>query len=165
MMAEGEQHVSNGDGTKKRSFWQRFMDAFSLEADYEPLTEREIELLDKIAGFIVRRRMVGPAMIFLESVKPLNYVGSQAMAFFEPTVRALFSAVEYSELRRIFERRQSIETLLQRIEKLDAKQAARWKAESETEADENEAKPEEEPEAEAEPKPEDETKPETEIDP
>jgi len=106
---------------KKRSFWQSFKDAFSLEPDYEPLTEREVEILDKIAAFISRRRMVGPAIIFLESVKPLNYVGSQAMAFFEPTIKALFSGAQYSEVRRIFERRQSIEALLRKIEEADAK--------------------------------------------
>ena len=155
MMAESEQNVSSGDGLKKRSFWQRLRDAFSLEPDYEPLTEREIELLDKIARFIVRRRMVGPALIALESVKPLNYVGSQAMAFFEPMVRALFSGAEYSELRRIFERRQSIETLLQRIEKLDAEQTARWKAEPEGDAEaEPEAETDAETDADAEEKPE-----------
>ena len=38
------------------------------------------------------------------------------MAFFEPVVRGLFAATEYGRVRRILERSQSVETLLQEIE-------------------------------------------------
>ena len=98
------------------TFQERLKHAFSLEPDHEPLTERELALLDRIAAFLVRRHMTLPAVLMLESVKPLSYVGSQAMAFFEPIARMLFTAVEYGEVRRILERRQSIETLIVRIE-------------------------------------------------
>lgn len=108
------------DKAGRPSRWQWLRDAFSLEPDYEPLTADELELLDRIAAFVVRRGLVTPALLTLESIKPLNYVGSQAMAFFEPMVRALFTATDYSRLQRVLERRESIEVLMQRIEAADA---------------------------------------------
>ena len=94
----------------------RLKQAFSLERYEEPLTDQERRLLEKIAAAIVRRRLETPAVFVLESAKPLNYLGSQAMAFFEPVVRGLFAATDYGRVRRILERRQSVECLLQEIE-------------------------------------------------
>ncbi len=94
----------------------RLKQAFSLERYEEPLTGQERRLLEKIAAAVVRRRMETPALFILESAKPLNYLGSQAMAFFEPVVRGLFAATDYGRVRRILERRQSVECLLQEIE-------------------------------------------------
>ena len=95
---------------------QRLQQAFSLERYEEPLTGQERRLLEKIADAVVRRRLETPALFVLESAKPLNYLGSQAMAFFEPVVRGLFAATDYGRVRRILERRQSVEWLLQEIE-------------------------------------------------
>lgn len=98
------------------SWKRRLQQAFSLERYQEPLTEQERRLLERIAAAIVRRRLETPALFILESAKPLNYLGSQAMAFFEPVVRGLFAATDYGRVRRILERRQSVEFLLQEIE-------------------------------------------------
>jgi hypothetical protein len=114
-MTMTDEHDEGG----RRSRWQWLRDAFSLEPDHEPLAESEIALLDRIAAFVVRRGLVTPALLMLESVKPLSYVGSQAMAFFEPIVRTLFTGTDYSRLQRILERRASIEVLMQRIELAD----------------------------------------------
>ncbi len=103
------------------SWRQRLRHAFSLERYDEPLTEEERRLLEKIAVAIVRRCMQTPAIFILESAKPLNYLGSQAMAFFEPVVRGLFAATEYGQVRRILERRQSVECLLAKIEERTAR--------------------------------------------
>jgi len=61
-----------------------------------------------------------PAIFFLESVKPLSFIGSQAMVFFEPFVRALFSVPEYDRFATLMERRENLEALLVRIEEQDA---------------------------------------------
>ena len=105
------------------SWWQKLCHAFSLERYDEPLTEEERRLLDKIAVEVVRRRMQVPAIFILESAKPLNYLGSQAMAFFEPVVRTLSLSSDYGQVRRILERRQSIECLLEKIEEQTAGEA------------------------------------------
>lgn len=98
------------------SWRHRLQQAFSLERYEVPLTGQERRLLEKIAAAIVRRRLETPAVFVLESAKPLNYLGSQAMAFFEPVVRGLFAANDFGRVRRILERRQSVECLLQEIE-------------------------------------------------
>ncbi len=92
-------------------------DAAALNAD-------EQELLRKLAQKIVDWHMTVPAILFLESVKPLNFIGSQAMVFLEPFVTAIFSAPmnvhDYNLLRQMMEKRENTERLLQKIEELDA---------------------------------------------
>jgi hypothetical protein len=123
-MTPNEDRMAAGSSAEeerpRRKRWQWLRDAFSMDSFNEPFTESETAHLEKIARFFVRRRMSVPAILFLETGKPLNYIGSQAMAFFEPAVRSLFSADQYIELRRILERRQSVETLIQLIEKFES---------------------------------------------
>ena len=64
--------------------------------------------------------MTVPAILFLESVKPLNFIGSQAMVFFEPIVQTVFNIKDYDTLRQALEKRQTIEILLLKIEAMDA---------------------------------------------
>lgn len=85
-----------------------------------PLTDQEAEILRKVAAKVVEWKMTVPAIIFLESVKPLNYIGAQAMVFFEPFVQTLFNFKDYDTFRELMERRESIERLLLKIEELDA---------------------------------------------
>jgi len=95
----------------------------------EELTPHQEEILDKIAGKVIYWKMSVPAILFLESVKPLNYIGSQMMAFFEPFVQTLFSWKDYEEFRKMMEERGTIELLLQRIEKLEAEREEKEKKE------------------------------------
>ncbi len=98
-------------------------DMFSMgprRGESEPLTPRQEEILTKIAQKVVHWKMSVPAILFLESVKPLNYVGSQMMAFFEPMFQAVFSWKDYDEFRIMMEERGTVERLLRRIEVLDA---------------------------------------------
>ena len=60
--------------------------------------------------------MTVPAILLLESVKPLTFIGSQALYFFEPMVRALFTIPEYERFAAMMERRENVEALLVRIE-------------------------------------------------
>ncbi len=98
-----------------------FKDAFALhpEGDKPKLTERQAELLDKLARKVVDYRMTVPAIMFLETVKPLSYIGSQTMVFFEPMVKAVFNVAEYDEIRILMEDRRNVEELLTRIERFD----------------------------------------------
>jgi hypothetical protein len=84
------------------------------------LPVEEEAVLDKVARKVVDRRMAVPAIVFLESVKPLNFIGSQAMVFFEPIVQSLFNFKDYDTFRSALEKRESIEILLLKIEALDA---------------------------------------------
>ena len=91
-----------------------------IETTLAQICQQQEEILTKIARKVVHWKMSVPAVLFLESVKPLNYVGSQMMAFFEPFVHALFSWKDYDEVRKMMEERGTVEKLLQRIEQLDS---------------------------------------------
>lgn len=101
-----------------------FRDMFSLgpkpQGKKQELTPHQEEILEKIAKKVVYWKMSVPAILFLESVKPLNYIGSQMMAFFEPFVQTVFSWKDYEEFREMMEQRGTIELLLQRIEKSES---------------------------------------------
>lgn len=97
------------------------------KGELKELTPQQEEILTKIAQKVVHWKMAVPAILFLESMKPLNYIGSQMMVFFEPFVQALFSWKDYDELRRMMEERETVEKLLQKIEQIDAEAFAREK--------------------------------------
>ena len=83
----------------------------------DELTDHQKELLNRLADKIVKLHMSVPAILFLESVRPMNYVGSQVMVFFQPLVRVFFGLPEWDELRLILERRESIGYFLDLIER------------------------------------------------
>jgi len=81
------------------------------------LSDQDRAFLDKLADGLARRRLNTVALFFLESMKPLGFLGSQAMHFFRPIVSVLFSSNDaYDRLTAILERRGSIELLLRRLE-------------------------------------------------
>ena len=94
--------------------------AFAIEDPNQPLSEKEADLLDRLARAIVKRRMSGPTILFLESVRPLNFIGSQALHFFAPFVKALVEGKDYDTLTQVLERRSGIDGLLTRVEKIEA---------------------------------------------
>jgi hypothetical protein len=90
------------------------------EGGRKALPSEEDAVIDKLAQKVVERRMAVPAIVFLESVKPLNYISSQAMVFFEPMVQTVFNFRDYDTLRTALEKRETIEVLLLRIEEYDS---------------------------------------------
>lgn len=94
---------------------------YELPPEEEALSKDEQEILFKLADFIVKKGMTVPAILTLETVKPLNYIGSQTMVFLEPFVQAVFKDIsKYNTFRRMMEKRENVERLLQKIEELDA---------------------------------------------
>lgn len=83
----------------------------------QELSEDDRALLDKLAEAVVARRLTAPALFFLESMKPLGWVGSQALIFFRPIMSiAIRDGGSYDRLTRLLERRGSVELLLRRLE-------------------------------------------------
>ncbi len=82
----------------------------------DDMDEPDFELLRALAEKIVKRRLAVPAIFFLESAKPLNYIGSQAMVFFGPFVRVLFESPNYYRYSELLEQRPTVELLLRMIE-------------------------------------------------
>ncbi|MCP4231072.1 MAG: hypothetical protein GY771_13115 [bacterium] len=99
----------------------RFFESYTEFDDRNTLSdERRDELIGKIARGTVERNLTAPAIFLLESVKPLTFIGSQVMVFFDPVVRAIFTFKEYNEIRLALEDRQNLERLLIKIEEYDA---------------------------------------------
>jgi hypothetical protein len=92
-------------------------------------------LLDRLAQRVVDLRMEVPAILALESARPLGFLASQAMLFFEPFARALFRMPDYRRLAALAERREAVEKLTAKIEALaDQAQRARRAAAAERRA-------------------------------
>lgn len=98
--------------------------------DYRTDTpERAAELFRKIAGKVVEREMTVPALMLLEMVKPLSFIGSQAMVFLNPVVSLVVSSEDYYRFMRLMEDRENIEKLAIAIEEENARDLTRREGE------------------------------------
>jgi hypothetical protein len=73
-------------------------------------------LLEKVATWIVRRGLTAPAIIFLETGKPLNFLGSQLLIGLSPFIQAFFKGDEYQKFALILEKDANVELLIELIE-------------------------------------------------
>ena len=85
--------------------------------------------MDRLAEKIVERRLAAPAILFLESVKSISFLGNQALVFFQPIVQSIFEFKHYDEIAEILEDRENLERLLTKIETLEAASQERARAE------------------------------------
>jgi hypothetical protein len=81
--------------------------------------ERKAELFGKVAQKIVDMRLTPIAVVTLESVKPLSFIGSQLMVFFQPIYSAVFPFKQYDEFAALLEERSNIEEFIQLVERLE----------------------------------------------
>ena len=86
----------------------------NLEADEE--TQKQREALGRLADLVSERRLSMPAIFMLEAGRPLSFVASQAMIFFEPILEAFCSPGDYRLVAEGLESRDNIEWLIQRLE-------------------------------------------------
>ena len=81
-------------------------------------------LLERLATRIVDLRLEVPAILTLETGKPLALLASQTLTFFEPIVQSLFHLSEYRRFAALAERRDALEALIVMIEaRADARSA------------------------------------------
>jgi len=95
------------------------------------LSPEDAAFLDRIARWLALRGLTVPSVLFLESVKPLNFVGSQALFFFEPMVKILVGGKGYTRFAQLMEERDNVEELLRRIEAAERDVSAERAAEKE----------------------------------
>ncbi len=103
---------------------KKIIDGFkhAFATDGVKLEDSDTALIRKQADFVDKRDMSIPAVMFLESVRPLNFVGSQSMVFFKPILSRFFSRYEYDRIANILEKREVVDLLIREIEKkADAK--------------------------------------------
>lgn len=95
-------------------------DEFQYVAPDEIPEERRREIIRVLAKGLVERRLTAPAIFFLETVKPLSFVGSQAMIFLQPVIQAIFPFRSYNEFSVMMEDRKNVEELICEMERLEA---------------------------------------------
>ena len=99
--------------------WLRHAFMVEKESDFAP-DDQDRELIDTVCREVVKRGMATPAILFLESTRPLNYIGSQTMTFFEPVMHAVLRHPEaWKRFSRILEHRGSVEFISRRIDALN----------------------------------------------
>ncbi|MFO0699840.1 MAG: hypothetical protein U0236_11465 [Nitrospira sp.] len=98
--------------------------AFAVEPENQPLALEDIQLLERIAEVIVKRRMAAPATMFLESMGPMNFLGSQTLHFLTPILDCAFNTKEVEQVARLLERRDTVTRLVSIIEAKSAPQGA-----------------------------------------
>jgi hypothetical protein len=90
--------------------------AFAVRPEQAAFTIEDLALLERVATAIVARGMATPATLFLESMGPLNFLGSQALHVLTPVIESVVSSTELTQIARLLERRDSISRLLALIE-------------------------------------------------
>ena len=111
---------------KHRNLREWLSHAFAV-GDHEAPDPADLAALDRLAKYIVDRRLEAPAILFLQSCIPLSYIGSQVMVGLEPLLGPFFSKQDYQHVIRIFERRDGIDRVTGRIEELISERDAHGK--------------------------------------
>ncbi|OGM05029.1 MAG: hypothetical protein A2008_05150, partial [Candidatus Wallbacteria bacterium GWC2_49_35] len=75
----------------------------------EEFNEKDQALFDRLADFVIRRKMTAPAILFLESTKPLNFIGSQFLVVMGPLIKIFFNIAEYDRIVELMEKRENVE--------------------------------------------------------
>jgi len=86
------------------------------------------EILDRLAGWVVDRRLTAPAIFLLESHRPVSFLGSQALIAASPIVHFFESALQtffgpeyahaaYRRFAELLEDRDTVERLIVAIER------------------------------------------------
>jgi hypothetical protein len=96
--------------------------------EVKPTAEDQV-LIEKLARRVVRLRMSVPAIFFLESSKPLAFLGGQLLIFLEPFIQTLFNFAQYQRFALLMEDRDNWELLVRKLEDLEAEYSEKEKQE------------------------------------
>ena len=81
------------------------------------ICDNDRQFLIDLAAKIKAKKLNVPSIFFLEMMKPLSFISSQAMIFFGPIFSAFIKPDSYYRAAEIFENRDNVEFLLKEIEK------------------------------------------------
>ena len=80
--------------------------------------QRREQLLDDLTRRIEKMGMTAPAILFLETYKPLAFLGAQLLWFAQPFLSLGFKEADLRDLTLLIEDRAGVEELLDRLEVL-----------------------------------------------
>lgn len=98
---------------------KRLAHAFAVDGSSQEITAEDRALAGRVAEAIVRRGMATPALLALESGRPLAYLGSQALVFLGPFARMVVAPEAYDRLVKLLEKRRSVDLLIEAIAERD----------------------------------------------
>ncbi|MBI3864932.1 MAG: hypothetical protein HY290_23900 [Planctomycetia bacterium] len=102
--------------------WLKHAFAIEKEGTIAP-TPAQQAVIDRLCTQVVARGMTTPALVFLESVRPLNYLSSQILQFFTPILSVVADRRACDDLAEFLEHRGSVEYVCRRIEEIEREQA------------------------------------------
>ena len=85
----------------------------------EPTPEQR-EAVDRLARFVVRFGLTVPAVLAIEGMRPLGFVGSQFMHLLTPSIGVFLTPDQWNAIAALLEQRRGVDVILERIEELDA---------------------------------------------
>jgi hypothetical protein len=94
--------------------------ALGLDKDSKaPADMTDEEIIEAVAKRVVGMQLGVPAIFFLESTKPLSFLGSQLLVFLQPFVQTFLTIRNYERFASLMENRDNVENLILRVEQLD----------------------------------------------
>jgi hypothetical protein len=91
------------------------------------IDERREQMIDRLAGWIVAQGLRSPALLFIETARPLALIGGQALLLMQPFLGAIGPLLglpegehTLSEYAALLEDSASIDRLLERLEAPEA---------------------------------------------
>jgi hypothetical protein len=85
------------------------------------VSEAQRAAVDTLARLIVRWRLTVPAILTLESMQPLSFVGSQFMHVLSPVATGLVPFAQWDEVARLLEDRRGVEYVITTLEQHSAR--------------------------------------------
>ncbi|RJS88792.1 hypothetical protein CW700_06710 [Candidatus Bathyarchaeota archaeon] len=89
-----------------------------MTPDNPDISEKELELIEKIARWIVDKDLEGPAVMILQTIKPLSNIGGDLGLFYLAPFLPFLEDKGYRFLET-FGKMENIERLIRRIEWLN----------------------------------------------
>jgi len=96
-----------------------------MASELPPISLEDQALLERLATRVVELHMEVPAILALETAKPVTVIASQALIFFEPMIQSLFRFSDYRRFTALLERRDVMESLIRLIEQQAERDRAR----------------------------------------
>ena len=88
--------------------------------DAELTEEQRDGLIEKLAQRVVRYELCTPALLFLEMHRPFAYLAGQSLLLGSGFLAPLFGPQNVQQIAKLFEKRDNIDRLLERVEALEA---------------------------------------------
>ena len=83
-------------------------------------SESEInEMIEKVAKFIAERHLAPAGIMFVESIRPLHGIGSQALFMILPIAEIIFDSRKYQQFAIMMEDEKNLKKLISRMDELD----------------------------------------------